>query len=249
MFTFAEVGVAQLALVAVVAFGASILGGIAGYGVGLILPIALAPAVGVANVIPVMAVSMALNNASRVAAFWRDIDRAQARRVLLTGLPTCLLGAYGYTLLGTQAVAAALGTFLVISVPLRRALLRANYRLGPRGVLAASAAFGALDGALTGTGVVLVSILMAAGVQGPAIVGSDAMVSMVMGIAKTALFGSAARLDAELALAGVLVGACTVPGAFVARWLLAHIPLRVHTAIMDAVVLAGGAGFLWRAAA
>jgi hypothetical protein len=38
-----------------------------------------------------------------------------------------------------------------------------------------------------------------------------------------------------------------VPGAFVARWLLAHIPLKVHTAMMELVVLAGGAGFLWRA--
>lgn len=249
MFSLAEVGAAQLALVAAVAFGAAILGGIAGYGVGLILPIALAPAVGVSNVIPVMAVSMAINNGSRVIAFWRDIDRAKARRVLLGALPTCLLGAYGYTRLGTSAVAAALGVFLLLSVPLRRALSRADYRLGARGLVAASAGFGVLDGGLTGTGVVLVSILMAAGVQGAAIVGTDAMVSMVMGMAKTALFGGVARLDAELALAGVLVGACTTPGAFVARRLLAAIPLRVHTGIMDGVVLAGGAGFLWRAVA
>jgi len=56
-----------------------------------------------------------------------------------------------------------------------------------------------------------------------------------------------ARLDAQLAAAGLLIGLATAPGAFVARWLMAHIPLRVHTLLMEAVVLIGGAGFLWRA--
>jgi hypothetical protein len=49
---------------------------------------------------------------------------------------------------------------------------------------------------------------------------------------------------AELGVAQfVLIGAV----AFAARWLMAHIPLRVHTLLMEAVVLIGGAGFLWRA--
>ena len=88
---------------------------------------------------------------------------------------------------------------------------------------------------------------MAAGLQGAPLIATDAVVSMVMGFAKIVLFGSVARLDLQLAAAGVLIGLATAPGAFVARWLLARIPLRVHTLVMDAVVLAGGAGFVWRA--
>jgi spermidine synthase len=45
----------------------------------------------------------------------------------------------------------------------------------------------------------------------------------------------------------VLVGLCTVPGGFIARRLLERIPMKVHTAVMDVVVLGGGAAFLWRA--
>jgi hypothetical protein len=45
----------------------------------------------------------------------------------------------------------------------------------------------------------------------------------------------------------VLVGLCTVPGGFIARRLLEAIPMQVHTAVMEAVVLGGGASFLWRA--
>jgi len=244
---FADAHVAQYVLVALVAFGASILGGLAGYGTGLVLPIVVAPLVGVANVIPVMAVAMALNNASRVLAFWRDIEWPHARRMLALGLPACLAGAYGYTRLDARWVAALIGGFLLAVVPLRRWLQRAARRLGPNGQTAAGAGFGFIDGGMTGTGVILISILMAAGVQGAALIATDAIVSVIMGMAKVVLFGGFARIDAQLAVAGVLIGLCTTPGAFVARRLLQIIPLHVHTAIMEVVVVIGGIGFLWRA--
>jgi len=248
-FQLADLGAAQFLLIGTVAFAASILGGLAGYGTGLVLPIFLAPAVGVANVVPVMAVAMILNNGSRVAAFWRDIQWPHVRRILLFGLPACVAGAYGYTLLEARAVALLLGLFFIAVVPLRRWLARAGWQLGARGVAVAGAGFGFVNGAMTGAGLLLISTLMAAGVQGAALIATDAIVSVIMGLAKVALFGGFARLDLQLGVAGLLIGLCTAPGAFVARWLLARIPLKVHTAMMEIVVLAGGAGFLWRALA
>jgi uncharacterized membrane protein YfcA len=246
-FQLADLGAAQFLLIGAVAFAASILGGLAGYGTGLVLPIFLAPAVGVANVVPVMAVAMILNNGSRAAAFWRDIQWPHARRILAFGLPACVAGAYGYTLLEARAVALLLGLFFIAVVPLRRWLARAGWQLGARGVAAAGAGFGFVNGAMTGAGLLLISTLMAAGVQGAALIATDAIVSVIMGLAKVALFGGFARLDLQLGGAGLLIGLCTAPGAFVARWLLARMPLKVHTVMMEMVVLAGGAGFLWRA--
>ncbi len=246
-FQLADLGAAQFVLIGAVAFAASILGGLAGYGTGLVLPIFLAPAVGVANVVPVMAVAMVLNNGSRIAAFWRDIRWPHARRLLLFGTPACVAGAFGYTLLEAHWVALLLGVFFIASVPLRRLLARAGWQLEARGVAVAAAGFGFVNGAMTGAGLLLVWTLMAAGVQGAALIATDAVVSMAMGLAKVSLFGGVARLDAQLAAAGLLIGLCTMPGAFVARWLLVHISIKVHTQLMEAVVLAGGAGFLWRA--
>jgi uncharacterized membrane protein YfcA len=246
-FQLADVGAAQLALIGAVALAASILGGLAGYGTGLVVPIFLAPLVGVANVVPVMAVGMLFANASRVAAFRHDLRWPYVWRVLATGLPACVAGAYGYTLLAPRWIALLLGVFFIASVPLRRLLARAGWRLAERGVLAAGAGFGFINGGMTGVGLLLVSTLMAAGLQGAALIGTDAVVSMAMGLAKVALFGSVSRLDAQLAAAGLLIGLATAPGAFIARRLLAVVPLHVHTAFMDVVVLAGGASFLWRA--
>jgi uncharacterized membrane protein YfcA len=237
----------QWLLVGAVAFAAAILGGLAGYGTGLVLPVVLAPVVGVASVVPVMALAMVLNNGSRVAAFWRDIEWPHVRRVLLLGLPACVAGAYGYTLLDARWVALLIGLFLLASIPLRRTLKRANYQLGARGEVSAGAGFGFIDGGMTGTGVILISLLMANGVQGAGLIATDAVISAIMGLFKVAIFGGFDRLDTSLAVAGLLIGLCTMPGAFVARRLLTLIPARIHTLVMEAVVVIGGAGFLWRA--
>ncbi len=238
---------APLLMVAVVALLASILGGLAGYGTGLVLPIALAPVVGIANVVPVMALAMILNNGSRVVAFWREVQWPRARRLLLLGLPACALGAWGFTLLEARGVALWLGLFLLASLPLRRALQRARYALGGSAEVAAGAGFGLVNGAISGAGVILISLLMAAGVEGAALIATDALISAVMGLLKVAIFGSLARLDGPLALMGLLVGLCTVPGAFIARRLLGLIPQHIHTRVMEGVVLLGALGFLWRA--
>jgi uncharacterized membrane protein YfcA len=246
-FPLGDAQLLQWLVVGVVAFAASILGGLAGYGTGLVLPVVLAPVVGVANVVPVMALAMVLNNGSRVAAFWRDVQWPHVRRVLLLGLPACVAGAYGYTLLDARWVALLIGLFLLASIPLRRALKRANYELGARGEVGAGAGFGFINGGMTGTGVLLISLLMAGGVQGAGLIATDATISVIMGLFKVAIFGGFDRLDASLAIAAVLIGLCTTPGAFVARRLLTLIPAGAHMLLMEAVVLIGGAGFVWRA--
>jgi uncharacterized membrane protein YfcA len=92
----------ELALACLVAFAASILGGLSGFGTGLALPVFLVPLVGVKDVIPVMAVAILFNNGGRVLAFWREIQWTHVRLLLALGLPACTVGAYCYTLLSTN---------------------------------------------------------------------------------------------------------------------------------------------------
>ncbi|HUG21034.1 sulfite exporter TauE/SafE family protein [Piscinibacter sp.] len=237
----------QLALACFVALAASTLGGLSGFGTGLVLPVFLVPLVGVANVIPVMAVAMILNNGSRVIAFWREVQWAHVGRMLALGLPACAAGAYSYTLLSSKWISVLLGTFLLVSVPLRRLLRRAQLTFSPAAEFGAGAFFGFINGGMTGTGVILISILMSVGVAGSALVATDAVVSVVMGLAKVALFGNLAALNLELGLVGLLVGLFTAPGAFFARALLKHMPAGIHAWFMEAVVIAGAVALLWHA--
>jgi uncharacterized membrane protein YfcA len=246
-FHLAEAGFGELAVVAVVAFLTSILGGLTGYGVGLILPAFLVPVVGVGGVIPVMSIGMAMTNGSRVFVFRRQVAWRHAGAALILGLPLGFVGAYLYTLLSVKLVGLAVGAFLVASVPIRRLLARREYRLGRRGMVIAGGAYGLVAGGMTGTGLMIMSALMAAGVHGAALVGTDAAIAVVINLAKALVFGTANLIDAELLIFGALIGCCTAPGAFVARQLLARIPIHIHTGFMDALVAVGGALFIWAA--
>ncbi len=237
----------QLALACLAALGASTLGGLSGFGTGLVLPVFLVPLVGVANVIPVMAVAMLLNNGSRVIAFWRDLQWPHVRRMLALGLPACAAGAYSYTLLSSRWIAIALGSFLLISIPLRRLLRRAQLRFSPAAEMGAGAAFGFINGGMTGAGVLLISLLMSVGLSGSALVATDALVSFIMGLVKVAMFGSLNALPLELGLVGLLVGLFTAPGAFIARAILKRIPAGIHAWFMEAVVVVGALAMLWKA--
>ncbi len=244
---FPDASAIQLLAIALAAFFASILGGLSGQGVGLILPVVVAPVVGIANVIPVMSISAMLTNLSRIAVFWREIDFARARQVLFGALPAAILGATVFTWMNARWVAIGLGGFLILSIPLRRLLARADYQLGKPGLSAAGAGYGLITGGMTGTGLLLLSILMASGVHGSPLIATDATVSAIINLTKLAVFGTSSLFDAKLVFAGILIGLCTMPGAFVARWLMRRLSLKVHGVIMDAVVLAGGIALLWQA--
>lgn len=227
-----------------VAFLASILGGVSGFGTGLVLPAFLAPLVGVENVIPVMAVAMLFNNGSRVLVFWRNIHWAHARRILVLGFPACVAGAYSYTLLSANWIAALLGIFLLVCVPLRRILRKPVFQLSRSVEVVAGGCFGFVNGGMSGTGILLISILMSAGLSGEILIATDAVTSLIMGATKVVMFGGFSALTLELAFVGLLVGFCTAPGAFIARWLLKYIPAGIHAWVMELIVVIGALSLL-----
>src|SRR2546428_12555018 len=88
---------------------ASIVGGIAGYGTGALMPLVLVPIVGAEPVVPIIAMSALFTNSSRMAAFHRLIDPRRALIVLATALPPCLLGAWGFTILTGKGALIGIG--------------------------------------------------------------------------------------------------------------------------------------------
>jgi uncharacterized membrane protein YfcA len=238
---------AEVVLAAGIAFLTSIVGGVSGYGGGLVMPIVIAPIVGVSGVIPTLAIAMSLGNGSRVLAYWREIDRARAVQVMVTALPLSFVGAYLYTLLPERAIAGILGGFLLVIVPLRRWLAKKEYVLGTPGLMTVSSVYGLISGAMSGAGLMILSALMAAGVTGGALVGTDAASALLINLIKIAIFSQAGLIDVSLLVFGLIIGLATFPGAFVARAIVRRMPLRIHTAMMDAIVIAGGFVFLWQA--
>jgi uncharacterized membrane protein YfcA len=246
-FYLADANLWQLALVCIVGFVISVLSGMSGYGAGLVMPVFLTPLVGISNVIPVMAITMLLNTGSRAMAFWKDVQWDHVRKLLLFGLPMCIAGAYCYTLLTSRWIALLLGIFLLVSIPLRRLLTHLKYQLSHNGERISGIGFGFINGGMAGTGIILISILMSAGLHGATLIATDATISTILAILKIIIFSATENLNLDLAAAGMLTGLCMSPGGFIARRLLDHIPVRVHAWVMEIVVFVGSLMIIWRA--
>ena len=245
-----NVSLLQLALIVGLAAFSSIAGGVAGYGTGALMPLVLVPMVGAEPVVPIIAVSALFTNSARIVAFRRRLDTRRALIALFAALPTCVLGAWLYTLLTGRGAALVIGTTLIATVPLRRILKRRGHHLGEKGFAAAAAGWGIVVGGTTGAGIILLSLLMATGLEGAAVIATDAAVSMAIGAIKIAVFAVAGVLSPPVLVIALLIGAIGFPCTFLAKLIVEKLPLHVHTALLDGVVIVGGAvmivNAMWR---
>jgi uncharacterized membrane protein YfcA len=237
---FADISLLQLLVVGCVALFASVVGGLAGYGTGALMPLVLVPMIGAEPVVPIIAISSIFTNLSRFAAYLRYADRHRAGIVICAAALTTVLGAYGYTRLTNAGAALVIGVMLISSVPLRRLLKRHDVKIGDSGLAAGAVGYGVVVGGTVGAGVILLSLLMAAGLEGAAVIATDAVISVVISMIKISVFGLAGAVTAQVLAFALLIGGIAIPGAFLARAFVERMPVHIHTAILDLVVIAGG---------
>ena len=236
----ADLSIIELLLIAGMAIVASIIGGVAGYGTGALMPLVLVPIVGAEPVVPIIAISALFTNSSRSFAFWNLIDWRRAVIIMVCALPTTMLGAWGYTMLTGRGAMLVIGTMMTLSVPLRRLSRKHGLVLGEPGLAVASVLWGFVVGGTSGAGIILLSLLMAIGLQGAAVIATDAAISVIIGIIKIGVFGVFGAVTAKVVAVALLIGVVAFPGAFLAKALVERLPVHVHTAILDAVVIGGG---------
>ncbi|WP_018390827.1 sulfite exporter TauE/SafE family protein [Ancylobacter sp. FA202] len=245
MASFGSLSPGQFLLLGAIAFVGAILGGISSFGAGLIVTPFLMPVVGVKAVVPVMSIAMTLGNLSRVWVYRHEIDRAIVLRIMLPALPCVVMGTLVYSYLPQALLALLIGLFLLVSIPLRRYMARRAVTPTPGAVLGVSGVFGLVSGALPGGGVVLMPLLLGLGLARGAIVGTDALIGTAVNVTKTLMFGKLDLMTTELFLAGLLIGLCMVPGAYGARWLIERMHVKMHTALVEVLVIGSGFSFVW----
>jgi uncharacterized membrane protein YfcA len=242
-----DLSLTELLLIVGLAAFSGIAGGVAGYGTGALMPLVLVPILGAAPVVPIIAVSAMFTNSARIVAFRRALNLRRAVIALVAAAPTCVLGAWLYTLLTGRGAALVIGTSLIATVPLRRVLKNRGHHLGEKGLAAAAAGWGILVGGTTGAGVILLSLLMATGLEGAAVIATDATVSIVVGVIKIAVFGLAGVVTPTVLAVGLLIGCIGFPTTFIAKLIVERLPVHVHTAMLDVVVIVGGSVMIFGA--
>ena len=221
-----------------------LLGGLAGYGTGLLLPFVLVPLIGAEATIPVIGLSALITNPSRVVAFRRHFDKSAIATVAAFAFPSVLVGAYCFTLLSGHWAQIAIGAMLILLGPFGHICRRLRFRLSDPGFRFAAALFGLLMGATSGSGVILLAILMARGLSGLTVIATDSAISSLLGVGKVGIFFAAGALPRTMWLVAVLIGLMAIPGAMVGKKIAEVLPGSVHLSLMDGAVTIGGIAML-----
>jgi uncharacterized protein len=234
-----------LAAVALLGLGAAVIGAVGGFGTGIILTAALTPLIGVKALVPVLAVAGVIINSGRFWFYRKSLDRRTLVVVLASALPFLVLGAWIYSVLDARTLGVVLGLVILASVPLRRLLKKHEIVLGTPGLAAGGGVFGLASGVATGTGVILISLLLGSGLAGPAVLATDALITIALDFSKALLFQRFDLLDGQHFFAGVVIGVASIPGSALGAWLVARLHAHLHVLFMEALILFGGGFMLW----
>ena len=234
-----------LAAVALLGLGAAVIGAVGGFGTGIILTAALAPLIGVKALVPVLAVAGVIINSGRFWFYRKSLDRRTFTIVLASALPFLVLGTWIYSVLDARTLGVVLGVMIISFVPLRRWLKSRDIVIGPPGLAVGGGIFGLASGVATGTGVILVSLLLGSGLAGPAVLATDALITIALDFSKALLFGRFDLLDSRQFFTGVVIGVASIPGSALGAWLVRRMHAHLHVLFMEGLILVGGGSMLW----
>jgi uncharacterized membrane protein YfcA len=247
--TILDLPVWQLILIASAALGTQLVSGLAGSGNGLLMSLILVPILGPAAVVPVIGVSGIMSNLTRAVVFRSSIDWARGLIVGMCAVPAAILGAWSYTLLSGRGASIVIGGVMLALVPLRRYLAGARMTLGVKGGVFAAMGYGFVSGGANGVGVILLAIFMAMGLSGMAVIATDSVATIIIGIAKAGVFTAAGALPPKHWLIAFSIGIMAVPGTYLARWLAERFAAHVHDMLIESVIVLGAVLLIWRALA
>ena len=223
----------MLLLIAVAALLTGMVHGATGLAGGVLMAAFLSHVLGIKVAIPVMTCALIFSHSSRVLLYRRDIDWLIAKRVLLFGLPTIVLGAFIFSLLSPQVVALIFALFLVASFPIKAWGRKQNLKTGPKLLAGASAVWGMLAGNVIGPGFFLAPFLLGTGMNRLTFVGTLATIVLAMNVTKLLVFGATDLMTGELLLLGGAIGLVTIPGNLLGRAILRRMQDSEHHLAVD----------------
>jgi len=234
-----------LLLVIAVSFGSAIIGGMGGFGTGIILTATLTPILGIKAVVPLLALAGIIINLGRFWFYRRDFDARAVRLVLPPALLCLVGGTLVYRHLDPAPLAIVIGLVVLAAIPARRWVQARHLHLGARGLTVGGGLFGFLNGIASGMGVVLISLLLGAGLSGTAVLATDALVTIAIDVTRSLIFGKLDLLDMSGVILGGVIGLASLPGSWVASLLVKRMGHKMHIAIIEALIAIGGVSILY----
>ena len=221
--------------------------GIIGTGSSLMLLPVLVFTFGPKQAVPIMAVAAVMANATRVAAWWREVDWRAVAAYSITGGPAASLGARTLLILPPHIIDIALGLFFLSMIPIRRWHAKNKFHLKLWQLSIAGAFIGFLTGVVLSTGPLSVPAFLSYGLLKGAFLSTEAASALILYISKVVTFHQLGALPPSVFLQGVIVGSSLMVGTFAGKIIVMRMSVNTFRYVLDALMLCSGLTLLWEA--
>jgi uncharacterized membrane protein YfcA len=239
-------GLTDMLLLGGAAFVASTLAAVAGFGGAAILLPILVPIFGVRDAIPILTVAQLVGNLSRVWFNRRDLEWRVVARFAAGGVPAALAGGFLFASAPLKFLTRLLGIFLIAVVIYRHSGISSARRLPLRAFPLIGAVFSFLSALLGSVGPIMIPFFLAYGLVKGALIGTEALATVVMHVTKLVAYGSTSVLTTAGLQLGLAIGAIMILGSFVGKKLLDRLPERLFVIVIEITLVVAGLGFFIR---
>ncbi len=246
MSTILHIGPEPALLVGVVALVASSLAAVTGFGGAAVLLPVLVFAFGVRDAVPILTVAQLVGNASRVWFNRRELDYRVVGWFALGAVPLALVGGVIFSRAPLPTLTRLLGLLLLLTVAWRR--LRPRVRIKPPlRAFALIGGGGSLLSALLGSvGPLMAPFFLAYGLVRGAYIGTEALSTVVMHLAKLVAYRGTAVLPTSSIVTGLAIAPIMVLGSWLGKRIVDRLPERIFVLLIEAVMTVAGLLFVVR---
>src|SRR6201998_1650561 len=234
----------RLSLLAGVAFIAALLAAVTGFGGAAVLLPMLVFVFGVREAIPILTVAQLVAKGSRVWFNRHELDLRVVGWFALGGVPMALLGGFLFAHAPLAALTRVLGAFLILIVVLRHLPRLSAFKPPLKSFAMIGAASSFLSALLGSVGLLMVPFFLAYGLVKGAYIGTEALSTVVMHLAKLIAYRESAVLPLHAILSGLALGPIMVAGSFAGKRVVDRLPERAFVLIIDLTLLTAGILFL-----
>ena len=219
---------------------AATLAAVTGFGGAAVLLPVLVAFFGVRDAIPILTVAQLVGNGSRVWFNRRELALPVVGWFALGGVPLALAGGWLFATAPEHWLTRLLGVFLLLVVVVRRTGVWKPPPLPLRGFVVLGAASSFLSALVGSVGPLMAPFFLAYGLVKGAYIGTEALATVVMHVAKLVAYGGAAVLTVHAALVGLALGPVMVGGSWAGKRIVDRLPERVFPLLVEAVLLVSG---------
>jgi len=228
-----------LILVATALLGSTI-GGVAGFGAGLVLLPVAAWTLGIRAAVPVLTITMLLGNLSRIWWSRTEFHGGVTLRFIAGAVPATALGTVLFAGASSEWLGRAIGAFLLASVPLRRVLTSGRLDVRMVHFPFVGGAIGLLSALVVTVGPVVTPFFLAYGLRRGAFIATEAMCAGAMHVTRGLVFARYRMLTWETVMIGLVLGATMFAGSWIGRRLLDRMSDRVFLAVIEVILVVMG---------